>query len=55
MGEAVGRPGAGARRAAWPAPGAAAGGLAVRGEVSTIAQILLQNQNVDRDIAPERE
>jgi len=38
MGAAVGSPGARARRAARPAPGAAAGGRAVRGAVSTIAQ-----------------
>jgi hypothetical protein len=38
MGAAVGRPGAGARRAARPAPGTAAEGRAIRGAVSTIAQ-----------------
>ena len=35
---AVGRTGAGARRVARPAPGTAAGGRAIRGAVSTIAQ-----------------
>jgi hypothetical protein len=35
---AVGRPGAGARHAARPAPGAAAGRRSVRDSVSTIAQ-----------------
>jgi hypothetical protein len=38
MGAAVGRPGAGARGAVRPAPGTAAGGRAIRGAVSTIAQ-----------------
>ena len=38
MGAAVGRPGARARHAARPVPGTAAGGRAIRGSVSTIAQ-----------------
>ena len=38
MGEEVGRPGAGARHATQPAPGTAAGGLAIRGATSTITQ-----------------
>ena len=38
MGAVVGRPGAGARHAAQPAPGTAAGGRAIRCAVSTIAQ-----------------
>ena len=38
MDAVVGRPGAGARHAARPAPGTSAGGRAIRGAVSTIAQ-----------------
>ena len=38
MGTAVGRPGAGARHATQPAPGTAAGGRAIRGSASTMAQ-----------------
>ena len=38
MDEEVGRPGAGARHATQPAPGTAAGGRAIRGAVSRIAQ-----------------
>ena len=38
MREEVGRPGAGARHATQPAPGTAAGGRAITGAASTMAQ-----------------
>ena len=51
MGAAVGRPGAGALRATRPAPGAAAGGRAVKGATSTVAwhRTLADNKNTRLD------
>jgi hypothetical protein len=47
MGEEVGRPGAGARHATQPAPGTAAGGRAITGVASTMAQHGMLADNKD--------
>ena len=51
MGEEVGRPGAGPRHATQPAPGTAAGGRAITGAESTMAQhgMLADNKDTRKD------